>query len=104
MACQLRIYTLKPGSLEEFTDFWRGEIVPLRRRFGFTVAGAWSDAETATFAWVVCHPDFAAAQEAYYASPDRVGLSRDPGEFIERSEFRMMDPVEGWDSGGAVVA
>jgi antibiotic biosynthesis monooxygenase (ABM) superfamily enzyme len=104
MACQLRIYTIKSGRLAEFTEFWRAEIVPLRRRFGFAVAGAWSEEATDTFAWVVCHPDFAAAAAAYYASPDRSGLSHDPGEFIERSELRMTEPVEGWDSGGAVVA
>jgi hypothetical protein len=94
MASQLRIYTIKPGLLAEFTDFWRAEIVPLRRRFGFTVEGAWADPESSTFAWVVGHPEFARAQDAYYASPGRAGLSRDPGEYIERSELRMMEPVD----------
>ncbi|MGI8801291.1 MAG: NIPSNAP family containing protein [Solirubrobacteraceae bacterium] len=91
--CQLRIYSIRPGLLVEFTEFWRSEIVPLRRRFGFEVEGAWSDSETSTFAWVVCHPDFAAGNAAYYASPDRAGLSRDPGEFIEHAELRLLEPV-----------
>jgi hypothetical protein len=95
MASQLRIYQIKPGLLGEFTDFWRTEIVPVRRRFGFEVEGAWSDAETSTFAWVVGHPDFAGADAAYYASPDRASLSRDPSDFIERSELRLMEPVGG---------
>ncbi len=93
MSCQLRIYTIPPDRLEEFEGFWRAEIVPLRRRFGFEVAGAWSDPKGGTFAWAVCHPDFERAEAEYYASPDRAALSRDPGEFIERSELRMMDPV-----------
>lgn len=93
MACQLRIYTIPPDRLGEFEAFWRAEIVPLRRRFGFEVAGAWSDPEGGRFAWVVCHPDFDRAQAEYYASPDRAALSRDPGEFIEHAELRMMDPV-----------
>ncbi len=93
MASQLRIYRVKPGLLEEFTAFWREEIVPLRLRFGFVVEGAWADPEGSTFAWVVGHPDFAAAQEAYYASPDRAALSRDPGDYIEHAELRLMEPV-----------
>ncbi len=93
MSAQLRIYTIRPGRLDEFTDFWRAEIVPLRRRFGFAVSGAWSDDQTGTFAWVVSHPGFAAAEAAYYASPGRAGLSHDPAEYIERSELRLMEPV-----------
>jgi hypothetical protein len=93
MAAQLRIYAIKEGLLGEFTDFWRGEIVPLRRSFGFTVDGAWADAETSTFAWVVSHPAFPAAEAGYYASPGRAGLSHDPGEYIAGSELRMMEPV-----------
>jgi hypothetical protein len=93
MASQLRIYRIKPGLLEEFTEFWRAEIVPLREGFGFAVEGAWSDPETSTFAWVVGHPDFAAAEAEYYASPGRAGLSRDPGTFIEDSDLRLMERV-----------
>ncbi len=94
MPCQLRIYTIPPDRLEEFEAFWRAEVVPLRRRFGFEVDGAWSDRQGGTFAWVVCHPEFDRAEAAYYASPDRAALSRDPAEFIERSELRMMAAVD----------
>jgi hypothetical protein len=90
MACQLRIYTIKEGLLDEFTEFWRAEIAPLRRSFGFAVDGAWADVETSTFAWVVSSPDFAAAEADYYASPGRAGLSHDPSEYIDRAELRMM--------------
>lgn len=94
MPSQLRIYSIKDGLLDEFVEFWRAEIVPLRRRFGFAVAGAWADAETRTFAWVVTHADFERAAADYYDSPDRKALSHDPGEFIESSELRLMEPVE----------
>jgi hypothetical protein len=94
MQSQLRIYSIKDGLLDEFVGFWRAEIVPLRRRFGFEVAGAWADADSTTFAWVVNHEDFERAAADYYESPGRKSLSRDPGEFIESSELRMMEPVE----------
>lgn len=93
MPCQLRVYTIPAERLAEFEAFWRAEILPLRRRFGFEVAGAWSDPQGGTFAWVVCHPEFERAEAEYYMSPDRASLSRDPGEFIEASDLRMMDPV-----------
>jgi ribosomal protein S10 len=94
MQSQLRIYSIKQGLLDEFVEFWRAEIVPLRRRFGFEVAGAWAEPETRTFAWVLRHPDFERAAADYYDSPDRRELSRDPGEFIDSSELRMMDAVD----------
>ncbi|MEA2299049.1 MAG: hypothetical protein QOF77_1985 [Solirubrobacteraceae bacterium] len=94
MSSQLRIYSIRTARLDEFTAFWRAEIVPLRRRFGFTVEGAWADAETSTFAWVVGHPEFDEAEAAYYASPDRAALSHDPSEFIEHSDLRRMEPVD----------
>lgn len=93
MPSQLRIYTIRPGLLDEFTAFWRAEIVPLRRRFGFAVDGAWSDAETRTFAWIATHADFDAAAAAYYASPGRAGLTHDPDEYIEHVDLRMVAPV-----------
>ncbi|HEY5199246.1 MAG TPA: hypothetical protein VIJ51_19665 [Solirubrobacteraceae bacterium] len=93
MASQLRIYSIKEGLFDEFVEFWRAEIVPLRRRFGFEIAGSWADPETRTFAWVATHPDFERAAADYYDSPDRKALSRDPGEFIESSELRLMEPV-----------
>jgi hypothetical protein len=93
MQSQLRIYSIRDGLLDEFVEFWRSEIVPLRRRFGFDVAGAWADAQTRTFAWVVTHADFEPAAAAYYDSPDRQALTRDPGEFIESSDLRMMESV-----------
>jgi hypothetical protein len=94
MQSQLRIYLIKDGLLDEFVDFWRAEIVPLRRRFGFEVGGAWADRGTRTFAWVVNHADFERAAADYYESPDRKALSRDPGEFIESSELRLMESVD----------
>lgn len=94
MSSQLRIYSIKDGLFDEFVAFWQAEIVPLRRGFGFEVDGAWADPQTRTFAWVVSHPDFEQAAADYYDSPGRKSLSRDPGEFIESSDLRLMETVD----------
>lgn len=93
MSSQLRLYSISAGRLDEFIAFWQAEIVPLRLRFGFTVEGSWADRPGSTFAWVVGHSDFADAEAAYYASPDRSRLSHDPSEFIEHAELRLLEAV-----------
>ncbi|GAC1437571.1 MAG: hypothetical protein NVSMB51_11930 [Solirubrobacteraceae bacterium] len=93
MTSQLRIYGITPGRLEEFTTLWRAEVVPLRRSFGFEVLGAWRDEAASHFVWVVGHPDFAQAEDDYYASPARRRLSADPADFIVTSDLRMLDTV-----------
>ncbi len=42
MTLQLRTYTLKPGTLSQWTEIWREQIKPLREKLGFSVPGAWT--------------------------------------------------------------
>ncbi|MCW3016002.1 MAG: hypothetical protein JWO02_3094 [Solirubrobacterales bacterium] len=96
MTSQLRIYRIKSGEMDAFIELWREHIVPARRACGFTVAGAWATLERDEFAWVVSHdgPEgFEAAERAYYASPERAALPRDPAEYLEHVELRLMQAV-----------
>ena len=90
MQTQVRVYQIRPGELEAFVDEWREHVVPLRRRFGFDVAGAWASEEDDTFTWVLTHDgDFAAADRAYYGSPERASLEPDPARHVlEPRAFR----------------
>ena len=91
---QLRIYTLKPGRLEGFVALWREHVVPARQAHGFVVEHAWWDPELDRFTWIVSHPgDFAAADAAYYASPERAGLPRNPGDDLAEVATRMLKPL-----------
>ena len=81
----LRIYTIKPGEMAEWIEDWRTLVLPLRRRLGFEVLGAWVSDETDTFAWLLGHdgPDgIEAANAAYYDSPERAALDPDPARHI----------------------
>lgn len=94
MAVQFRKYHLKPGALNNFVDVWQRGVVPLRKREGFEVVGAWVSREENVFTWVVSHPgDFTAAEQAYYRSPERARLHPDPAVLIAEAEVMMVQPV-----------
>jgi NIPSNAP len=95
MSTQIRVYRIKPGALHDFAREWREHVLPLRRRFGFEVLGAWASAEDDTFVWIVRHDgDFAAADRAYYDSPERAALDPDPARHILEPRAFFANPVE----------
>jgi hypothetical protein len=86
---QLRIYTIKPGEMQEWVSEWRASIAPLRERKGFKVLGAWTiDAENG-FVWILRYTGERSWEEAdkeYYQSPERTAIHPDPARHIEKSE------------------
>ncbi|WCB96627.1 hypothetical protein DSM104299_05392 [Baekduia alba] len=96
MLVQVRTYTIKPGAMEEFVALWRDHIVPARRAHGFAVLGAWNDPEDGTFVWAVGHaaPDgWGPAEQAYYDSPERQGLPRNPADLMAGAHTKVLHPV-----------
>jgi hypothetical protein len=88
---RLRIYTIREGGLGEWLEEWRAQVVPLRRRFGFEIAGAWASEEDGTFVWLLGYRgDYERANAAYYASEERRALEPDPARNIaEARELRV---------------
>jgi hypothetical protein len=89
MELLLRIYTIRPGELDEWLREWREHVVPLRRAVGFELLGAWVSEsgadEAATFTWLLGYDgpgDIEAANAAYYDSPERRALEPDPARHI----------------------
>ncbi|HLG00343.1 MAG TPA: NIPSNAP family containing protein [Acidimicrobiia bacterium] len=94
MQLQHRKYRLKPGVFDEFVAVWTEQVVPMRGEFGFSVVGAWASREASTFVWIVGHDgDFAAAEEAYYASPERAAITPNPGDLIDHADVVMVDAL-----------
>lgn len=94
MEQQLRIYTLKPGRLEDFVALWREHVVPAREQHGFTVEQAWWNPDADQFTWIVSHPgDFTEADRTYYDSPERAALPRNPGDDLAEVVTRMIRPL-----------
>jgi hypothetical protein len=95
MTTQVRVYRIRPGALEEFEREWREHVVPLRRRFGFEVLGAWTGVEDNTFVWIIRRDgDFAAADAAYYSSPERAALDPNPARHVVEPRTFLARPVE----------
>ena len=96
MICQHRTYQVRTGVMDEFVALFRDHLVPLREAYGYEVLGAWNDPEDGTFVWVVGHeaPDgWDACEKAYYDSPERAAVPKDPKEFLESAETRLLQPV-----------
>jgi hypothetical protein len=94
--CQLRVFTINRGKLDEFTQAWRAGVYPLRRKHGFTVPVAWAVPDTNQFVWLLCYAgpeDWEAKDRAYYASEERVRLDPDPRQLIARAERWFVTPV-----------
>ncbi|MGO9963969.1 MAG: hypothetical protein ACLPUG_11140 [Acidimicrobiales bacterium] len=68
---QLRRYQIHPGEMDAFLEWWP-TILPAREQYGFKVLFAYVDESTNQFIWAVSHDgDFDAAEQTYFASPER---------------------------------
>lgn len=96
MEYQLRHYRIRAGAMDAFRDAWVRGVYPLRRKFGFTVVGAWRVEGADEFVWIIGYDGpkgFAAADRDYYASEERKRMSPDPAQFIEEPIARMITSV-----------
>lgn len=92
MEYQLREYDIKPGAYDDFIREWAQSVVPLRRRFGFAVVGAWSDGAT-RFVWIIAHENVAEGDRAYYASPERASLKPEISRHLSRIDTTLLRDV-----------
>lgn len=98
MATQLRDYRIVTGELERFVEEWRTQLAPLRRSLGFEIPGAWMVTEEQRFIWLLRHPAgweaFDAADQAYFASPERASFDPDPARLIQEQRNSRLTDVE----------
>ncbi|MFI0369324.1 hypothetical protein ACH35V_15690 [Actinomadura sp. 1N219] len=99
MQTRLRIYTLREGKGDEFVQRWTETLVPLRRKLGFEVLGAWRVPDRREFVWIVGWPgegSYDDAERAYYESPLRKEIPWRAEDFIEAADIRTIEAVEGF--------
>ena len=89
MVTQLRIYTINRGEMEAFVKAWTDGVVPLRRKHGYTIEGAWILEKENKFVWIVTYSgpeSWEAKEAAYYGSPERKAMRPDPAQHIALAE------------------
>jgi hypothetical protein len=95
---QLRDYRIREGRLDQFIEEWRTHLVPLRREYGFAIAGAWRVINESRFVWLLAYPGdrdaFDSADQRYYADPKRINLRPDPARLIEEPIQSDLSEVE----------
>jgi hypothetical protein len=83
--------------MDEFVAVWESGVVPARQAHGFRVVAAWANRETDEFGWIVALDGdaaaFAAATDAYYASPERLSIDPEPGSLLTDVNLQMVDPL-----------
>jgi hypothetical protein len=90
---QLRIYQVKKGRMDDWVGIWRSEVLPLRRRFGFSVIGPWIVRDENRFVWIVGHDNFSEANAAFYSSPERAAIEPQIPKYLDKVEAWMLDSI-----------
>ena len=90
---QLRIYQVKKGRMNDWVEMWRSNVLPVRRRFGFSVIGPWIVRDESRFVWIVGHDNFSEANAAFYDSPERSALEPQIPTYLDKVEAWMLDSV-----------
>jgi len=93
---QLRRYRVRDGAMDEFLALFHDHIVPARKVMDFEVLGPWVDREDGTFVWIVGHEapgGWEAIDRAYYESPGRSSVPRDPKELLEDVQLKVLAPA-----------
>jgi hypothetical protein len=92
---ELREYRVREGAMDDFVQVFTEQVVPLRRRFGFIVEGAWRDDQASRFVWVVSHPapDGWEAAMAPYLETRAAEVNPDPGSFLAEVKSSFVAPA-----------
>lgn len=99
MAKQLRVYTVKPGQLDNWVELFKRRTSKLRRANGFGVQG-WTSRDTNQFVWIVhrdgSEEEFLAADRAYYELTEHKPLHEEALQYLEEGQSTswFLEPVE----------
>lgn len=94
---ELRIYTLRRGTLEDFISAWRREVLPLRERFGFEVLGVWCELERSEFVWQLAYLGDEGLREGerrYGEARALLSFQHDPADYVEAVQVRFLQSVQ----------
>jgi quinol monooxygenase YgiN len=94
MPTEVRIYTMKPGKLDDFVEVFTKQIMPTSAQFGVRVHAAWLNRPSNEFVWVRSYDD-EAALERYSNSPERAVYTPLTQACIDTMEVRVVESILG---------
>ena len=97
MISQLRIYTIKPGMMDEWLELFNQQLVPIHRDQELRLDGVWVNTEADEFVWIRSFKDEAemeAKMDSYTASPARKAVGDLPGQYIAKTDVRILRSVD----------
>lgn len=77
MITELRTYTINRGAMDEFVGTFNDTLMPLYKRLGIYVIGAWVNRAQNEFVWMRVYDDEAdreAKNKAFQTSPEQVAM------------------------------
>jgi len=92
MLSQIRIYTINKGELDAFLKHFRGEVMPVHERIGWTITGTWVNRPQNEFIWVRTYRDKAdleAKTKAFQAEVAAAGIKL--GGNVAKMEVREVE-------------
>jgi hypothetical protein len=95
MPSQLRIYTIKPGLMRQWLEFFHEKVVPLQAKHGMSVHVGFVSEAANEFIWVRDFSDdesIEVQEERYYKSEERLRVIGDePKRYIDAISVRGVD-------------
>jgi quinol monooxygenase YgiN len=94
MATEVRIYTMKPGKLDEFEQIFIERIMQTSATYGIRIHAAWRHEEKNEFVWIRSYDD-QATLDRYSNSPERGLYMPLAGACVDSIDVRVVEPVIG---------
>ena len=94
MATEVRIYTMKPGKLDDFIEIFQRDIMPTSAAYGVRIHAAWLNREQNEFVWVRSYDD-EETLERYSNSPERARYTPSTQLCLESMEVRTVENLFG---------
>jgi quinol monooxygenase YgiN len=94
MPTEVRIYTMKPGKLDDFIEVFTNNIMPTSAAFGIRIHAAWRNEAENEFVWVRSYDDDATLAR-YSDSPERAQYTPKTQACIDSMKVRTVESVVG---------
>ena len=94
---QLRRYRLFPDMFDDFVEWMRDDLLPMRAEFGFHIEFAYADEVNSEFIWAVSvegdEAGFLEFEQHYSASPERAAVFAGQPERIAEKTIGFVRPI-----------